>query len=52
MAFGGLVKDSDPTQLIDEAKQLLPAGSSWSEIDRILQNEATGNYQANGTKCN
>lgn len=52
MAFGGLVKYNDPTQLIDEAKQFLPAGSSWSEIDRILQNEATGNYQANGTKCN
>jgi hypothetical protein len=52
MAFGGLVKDSDPTQLIDEAKQFLPTGSSWSEIDRILQNEATGNYQANGEKCN
>jgi hypothetical protein len=52
MAFGGLVKYNDPTQLIDEAKQFLPAGSSWSEIDRILQNEATGNNQSNGEKCN
>lgn len=52
MAFGGLVKDSDPTQLIDEAKQFIPTGSSWSEIERILTMEATGNYQANGEKCN
>lgn len=52
MAFGGLVKDSDPTQLIDEAKQFLPPGSNWSEIERILTLESTGNYQANGEKCN
>ncbi|MFN3998943.1 hypothetical protein [Algoriphagus sp.] len=52
IAFGGLVKNSDPTQLIDEAKQFLPPGTSWSEIDRILQNEANGNYQAYGEKCN
>jgi len=52
MAFGGLLNPDNPTQLIDEAKQYIPKGSSWSEIDRILKNEANGNNQANGTKCN
>ena len=52
MAFGGLVNPDDPTQLIDEAKQYIPSGSSMAEIPRILINEATGSNQANGTKCN
>ncbi|WP_338221178.1 hypothetical protein [Algoriphagus sp. oki45] len=52
MAFGGLVRDDDPTKLIEEAKQFIPKGSSWAEIQKILNNEATGTNQANGTKCN
>jgi hypothetical protein len=52
LAFGGLVKNSDLTQLIDEAKQFLPSGSSWADIEKILLNEATGTNQANGTKSN
>ena len=51
MAFGGLVKNNDPTQLIEEAKQFIPPGSSWSEISKILVNEATSNDKSNGTKC-
>lgn len=52
MAFGGLIKKSDPTQLIEEAKQFIPSGTNWSEISQILANEATGNYKAKGEKCN
>ncbi|WP_338222773.1 hypothetical protein [Algoriphagus confluentis] len=52
MAFGGLLNPDNPTQLIDEAKQFIPSGSSWAEIQKILNNEATGTNQANGTKCN
>ena len=51
LSFAGLVKDGTP-ELLEEAKQLIPAGSSWSEINKIIENEATGNYQANGEKCN
>jgi hypothetical protein len=51
MAFAGLIKDGT-TELLDEAKQLIPAGSSWSEINEIIINEATGNYKAKGEKCN
>jgi hypothetical protein len=52
MAFGGLINPNNPTQLIDEAKPFIPPGSSWADIEKILINEATGNNQANGTKCN
>jgi len=52
MAFGGLVNPSDPTQLIDEAKSYIPSGSSWEEINQILNNEKNGNFEAKGTKCN
>jgi len=51
MAFGGLLKDGTEVPL-DEVKNLIPSGSSWSEISKILENEATGNYNANGEKCN
>ncbi|WP_144607521.1 hypothetical protein [Algoriphagus algorifonticola] len=50
MAFGGLVKNGT-RELILEAKPYLPDGVSWDEIRKILENEATGNYQANGEKC-
>ncbi|KPQ17202.1 MAG: hypothetical protein HLUCCX10_06905, partial [Algoriphagus marincola HL-49] len=50
-AFGGLLKDGTEDPL-DEVKNLIPSGSSWSEISKILENEATGNYDANGEKCN
>jgi hypothetical protein len=52
MAFGGLINPANPNELIDEAKPLIPSGSSWSEIKNILANEALGNNQANGEKCN
>ena len=52
MAFGGLVKYNDPSQIIDEAKPFIPTGSSWSDIKKILENEATGNYASNGQKYN
>jgi hypothetical protein len=52
MAFGGLVRKDNPTLPIDEAKQFIPSGSGWTQIDRILQNEAKGTNQANGEKCN
>ncbi|SDD21946.1 hypothetical protein SAMN04488104_101966 [Algoriphagus faecimaris] len=51
MAFGGLLKDGTEDPL-DEVKDFIPSGSSWSEISKILENEATGNYNANGEKCN
>jgi hypothetical protein len=51
LSFGGLIKDGT-TDLLEEAQQLIPAGSSWSEIEGVITNEATGNYQANGEKCN
>jgi len=51
LSFGGLIKDGT-TDLLEEAQQLIPAGSSWSEIEGVITNEATGNYQANGKKCN
>jgi hypothetical protein len=50
MAFGGLVKNGT-RELILEAKPYLPDRVSWDEIRKILENEATGNYQANGEKC-
>jgi len=50
MAFGGLVKNGT-RELILEAKPYLPDGVSWDEIRKLLENEATGNYQANGEKC-
>jgi hypothetical protein len=37
--------------LLEEAKQLIPAGSTWSDINKIIENEATGNYESNGEKC-
>jgi len=52
MAFGGLVRKDNPTLPIDEAKQFISSGSGWTQIDRILQNEAKGTNQANGEKCN
>jgi hypothetical protein len=52
LAFGGLVRKDNPTSLIEEAKQFIPSGSSWADIEKILLNEANGTNQANGTKCN
>lgn len=52
MAFGGLINPANPNELIYEAKPLIPSGSSWSEINQILNREANGTNQANGTKCN
>ncbi|MDN3204126.1 hypothetical protein [Algoriphagus sediminis] len=51
MSFGGLL-NPNKTQLIDEAKPFIPAGSSWNEINQILNNEKNGSNKANGTKCN
>jgi len=51
MAFGGLVEHNNPNNLIQEAKQYIPAGSSWSDINKILSNEAKGTNQAKGEKC-
>jgi hypothetical protein len=51
MAFGGLVKKENPTELMDEAKPYLPSGTSWDEILNLLDNEKSGNYKANGEKC-
>ena len=52
MAFGGLVEHNNPNNLMQEAKQYIPAGSSWSDINKILSNEAKGTNQAKGKKCN
>ena len=52
LAFGGLINPTNPLDLIDEAIPLIPSGSSWSDINEILNNEASGNNQANGEKCN
>jgi hypothetical protein len=52
LAFGGLVRKDNPTSLIEEAKQFIPSGNSWADIEKILLNEANGTNQANGTKCN
>jgi hypothetical protein len=51
MAFGGLVDQNNPNNLIQEAKQYIPAGSSWSDIKKILSDEAKGTNQAKGKKC-
>lgn len=52
MAFGGLVKKENPTQLMDEAKPYLPSGTSWDDILNLLDKEKSGNYEAKGKKCN
>jgi hypothetical protein len=52
LAFGGLINSANLNELMYEAKLLIPSGSSWSEINEILKNEASGNNQANGEKCN
>lgn len=51
MAFGGLIKEGT-SEFVDEAKNLVPPGSSLSEIRKIIENEAMGNYEANGKRCN
>ena len=51
MAFGGLIKEGT-SEFVDEAKNLVPLGSSLSEIRKIIENEAMGNYEANGKRCN
>ncbi|MHA7129555.1 hypothetical protein [Algoriphagus namhaensis] len=50
LSFAGLIKDGT-SELLDEAEELIPPGSSWSDIDKIIQNEATGNYESKGEKC-
>lgn len=50
LAFAGLIKDGT-SELLDEAKGLIPEGSSWADINKIIENEATGNYESNGEKC-
>ena len=50
LSFAGLVKNGT-SELLDEAEQLIPTGSSWSEINRIIENEATGNHESKGEKC-
>ena len=52
MVFGGLVNPNNPRELIDEAKLIIPPGSTWEEIRDIIEKEAKGNDQANGEKCN
>jgi len=52
MSFGGLINPTNPTELIDEAKPLIPAGSSWTQINQILNKEANGSNHAKGAKCN
>lgn len=52
MAFGGLVKKDNPSELIDEAKAYIPEGSSWNDILDLLLKENSGNYDAQGEKCN
>ncbi|MHA7129560.1 hypothetical protein [Algoriphagus namhaensis] len=52
MSFGGLINPSNPTELINEAKPLIPSGTSWSQINQILNREANGSNKASGTPCN
>lgn len=51
LSFAGLIKYRT-SELLDEAKELIPTGSSWSVINKIIENEATGNHESKGEKCN
>ena len=46
------IKNSSLAISQNEMANFSPPGSRWSEINQIIENEATGNYQANGEKCN